>query len=188
MPTKKEPVKLKMEAIWWDKIYTKNLDGTETVVETKKTKNTIMDKLADFLAGLLLGESSFNVPTNTHGIGFHALGTGQVSWDSGGIPSPDKSNTVLDNEYWRQAPDIIEYIDDIGAVSISITNRIRVKTTFDYGDANGQWIREQAIFGGDANATLDTGHIVNIIRHAKIRKEDNIKLERYIQFNITITS
>jgi len=178
-----ENMRVGMEGIWWDKIHTRQSDGSITVVETAKVHNTIMDKVAQLLAGLLKNETTF-----TGGILYHGLGRGNSAWDTSPTPpSPDKSNTILVDEYFRKSPDLVEYIDDIGNPTSTITNRVRLKTIFDFSEANGEWIREQGVFGGDATTGLNSGHIINIIRHSRIRKEDNVKLERFIQFNIVLT-
>jgi len=179
-----EVVSVGMEGIWWDKIHTLQDDGSIIITETEKVHNTIMDSVANLIAGLLKNETTF-----TGGILYHALSRGNSAWDTSPTPpSPDKSNTTLLDEYFRKAPDLIEYIDGTGNPTLTITNRIRIKTTFDFSEANGEWIREQGIFGGDATTGLDSGHIVNTIRHSRIRKEDNVKLERFIQFNIVVNT
>jgi len=192
--TKRESVNMGLEGIWWDIVYKKDSRGREEIVYTSKKHNTIMTKVTRLIAGLFKNDT--NMPA---GIKYHALGTGLIAWDSVVTPpSPPLSNEYLEAEYYRQEvlPAYIDYIDGAGSpfsptgtpgVDYVVQPRVRLKTTFDYGDANGEWIREQAIFGGDATSSLDSGHIINIIRHPRIRKESNIKIDRYIQFNITLT-
>lgn len=191
----KDKVTLGLEGIWWDIIYRKDILGNEKVIHTSKKHNTIMVKVTNLIAGLFKNDS--NLPS---GVTHHAIGRGSSTWDSGVIPpSPPTTDEYLLDEYYRQSIDTntdVEYIDSGGnpftptgspGVDYQVQPRIRIKSTFGYDDANGEWIREQAIFGGDATATIDTGHIFNIIRHPRIRKENNIKIDRYIQFNLNLT-
>lgn len=75
-------------------------------------------------------------------------------------------------------------------VSVSETNTIEVKTTLPFGipadPFNGIDIREQGLFGGDATTTLDSGFMIDNIRHAKIFKDDSIQLIRFIRLSFRI--
>lgn len=193
--TAKENINFHMEGIWWDVIYERDSDENETIIRTSKKHNTIMIKVTNLMAGLFKNDANF-----PSGLAYHALGIGSSSWDSSPTPpSPSQSNEYLEDEYFRKTIDTssnVDYIDGSGlvfsptgtpGVDYTVQPRLRIKTTFDYGEANGEWIREQAIFGGDATGSLDSGHIINIIRHPRIRKEDNIKIDRYVQFSFILT-
>lgn len=190
---KREKINVGLEGIWWDIVYKRDSRGNEEIIHRSKKHNTIMTKVTNLIAALFKNDS--NMPV---GIKYHALGTGSSSWDTGTPPSPSTSNEYLEAEYFRKEvlTSNMDYIDSGGSpfsptgspgVDYVVQPRVRLKTTFEYNEANGEWIREQAIFGGDATSTVDTGHIINIIRHPRIRKEDNVKVDRFIQFNITLT-
>ena len=190
-----ETTEVATNGVWWDVFYKKDDLGKEGITYVSKKHNIVMSKLANLFAGFLHNDG--NLAT---GIAYHALGEGLVAWDTATpIPSPPVTNEKLEAEFFRKEPSIIEYIDESGAPFTPtgdpgnpadpyiVQPRVRLKTIFNYGDANGYWIREQAIFGGDATDTLDSGHIINIIRHPKIKKEASLKIERFIQFSLHIT-
>lgn len=176
---------LKLKGQWKDKIWKKNPDGSIYLVkETDWNSNTVVFSAREIISGLLAAESGWG------GYTFHCCGEGSAAWDSGGAPVPAQSQTLLLNEITglRKAPDTLTFLDpntDLptgGAVS----RKVEIVTTFDFGDgpAGGAPIREQAIFGGDATASINSGLMFNVINHTKIFKDSTVKLERTIRILI----
>lgn len=172
-----------------DDIYKKDKNDNEYLYETKIqdikikifTQNLVVNSVRSLLAGLLANESSF-----TGGILYHALGHGDSSWDTS-VPDPNSGDTSLYDEHFRKTPDSITYLDGSNNVvpwSISVS-KIEITTTFDYTDsgANGS-IREQGLFGGNATVTLDSGVMVNALRHVEIYKDATIKIVRRIRIQL----
>jgi len=87
-------------------------------------------------------------------------------------------------------PDETSTYEVVAVDSVSATPAIQVQTTFDYGSGSEPWqnkyIREQGLFGGDATATVDTGIMVNEVRHAKIWKDTSVSLLRTIQLVLRV--
>jgi len=83
------------------------------------------------------------------------------------------------------AIDNTSYYRFITDVSTTPTNAIEVRTTWDYGhpdDAvNYKYIREQGLYGGDAEDVTDSGYLIDRITHERIFKDSTIKLIRFIQ-------
>jgi hypothetical protein len=160
---------------WWDLIEITKPDGNIEVVKTPMKNNVIVETAPKLLAGLMANEASFS-----GGILYHSLGEGQQSWEVS-LPSPNYQST-WQNEVFRKVPESIQYIDGNGNPTTAITDIIRIKTVFEKEEANGFTIREQGIWGGDAQAVVGTGLAVNLIWHKGIPKDDSMKLTRYIEF------
>lgn len=78
---------------------------------------------------------------------------------------------------------------EIDEPTTSITDKIEIKTVFSFGDGtDGFNIREQGLFGGDATAAVDSGVMVNALRHPPIYKDRTIKIVRYIQLDFVRTT
>jgi len=151
------------------------VDGEEILVlKTPWKTNKIVVGMSTLVAMLLVDEAGFS------GIQFHALGHGDSSWDVT-VPEADFTDTILYNEYYRKSPDSIQYVDETGAPVVGSTNRILVTTTFDFGEGTGS-VREHGIFAGNATVTLDSGVMLNTIRHKEIYKGATRKLIRRIRF------
>jgi len=183
---KTENLNVQLEGQFIDEIY-ENKDGKDILVSTESGKvictafwknNLIVDVVKSLLAGLFANETSF-----TGGVLYHALGRGDVSWDTT-VPDPSASDVALFDEHYRTTPDSINYLDisnNVVSFSHSVS-KIEVTTTFDYGDAGADGsIREQGLFAGDATASLDSGIMVNAIRHKEIYKDSTIKIVRRIR-------
>ena len=172
---------LKLEGWWWDEFYKKSPEtGEDVLFKTSPiTKNLITIRAGFLLAGLLANEASF-----TGGILQHAIGIGDPAWDTAMV-QPNYADTTLYDEVARLAPDSISYTDASGSPVVGLSNWIQIKTTFDYlSPANGQYIREQGLFGGDADLTLNTGQMIDAIRHSRIYKDSTFKWIRYIRLGL----
>lgn len=176
------PVKEKTKGIWRDQVFKRGPDGKDVPVEDTNWKsNVIVVGMPKLIAGLMANE-----PTFTGGILQHAQGVGDPAWDIS-LPVPPFNSVKLFAEYFRKAPDSITYLDSIGNPSAVVTNSILIKTTLDYGEANGPgglgtFIREQGIYGGTATGVQDSGLLANLIWHKARWKDSSVKIIRYIQF------
>lgn len=165
-----------------DIVYKKGPDGVvRKVEETGWVHNDIVEGMVKLIAALMKQEAGLV------GMLYHAQGTGEPTWDTAGIPTPGWSDVALTNEYFRKAPDSIVFVDETGNPTATVTNRLLVQTTLDFGEANGddglgRNIRCQGIFGGDATATLDSGYMLDEINHTKRWKDVTVKIVRFIKF------
>lgn len=68
--------------------------------------------------------------------------------------------------------------------SLTPTNAIEVRTTWDYGNPsdvfNFKYIREEGLFGGTATATADSGFMLDRVTHDRIYKDCTVKLVRFL--------
>lgn len=176
-PQEKINVVEKTKGVWWDDIYKKFPDGTIEKTITERKTNVVTVPLAKLVAGLMANEPSFS-----GGILYHMIGEGLASWDAQQAPPPPNWQLLfLENEYFRKVPDSIQYIDGNGQVSLSVTDIVRVSTTFDFGEANGKTIREQGLTGGTATTTINSGLTIDVIRHQGIPKDETVKIVRHIE-------
>jgi len=166
-------------------------DGTIKVTERKWEDNRVVDTAAVLFAGLLKKDTTFT----DWGILQYAVGEGLASWDTSGTPTPSMSQTILVAEYFRKAPDYVAYMevnptpppDYLPAVGRTAIIETRMTYTFADGPPSpGVWLREQALFGGDATSTADTGIAFNFFNHAKIFKDDSIEIQLYFVHEISI--
>lgn len=165
----------KARGIWRDTVIRRRPDGTEEVVEDAGWQpNKIVVGMTKLLAGLLKNDPTFN-----GGILFHAQGRGDPIFDVQ-LPTPSFSETALRDEYFRKAPDSIGYLKDDGSPADpgEVTSRILIQTTLDFGEANGEFIREQGLYGGPATAALDSGLLANLIFHRARFKDGTVKIGR----------
>jgi len=94
-----------IKGIWRDEIYEKDENGVEQLVKTQTSHNLITQPFT-ILAAMLLG----NDPSLLGGVLYHAIGEGDSSWDTGGIPDPEWYDTQLLSEFSRLTPDGIAYL------------------------------------------------------------------------------
>jgi len=137
-----------------------------------------MDSVAILFAALMA-----NDPTQG-GILYHAQGRGDAGWGAT-PPAINTADTTLFDEAGRNVPDSIVYLDPLDVVVAGPTNVIRVRTVYALADLAGETLREQALFGGSATAALDSGIIINGIRHDGIFKSGAIQLARVIKLTFS---
>lgn len=173
---------LRIKGEWWDEWWepTGRNGGLVLVHETAPKTNTKMDAVAILIAALFANDGSL-----TGGILQHAQGRGDGSWNEPTIPAVTTSDTTLLDEAGRKSPTSIVFLDAFDVPTVTRTNVIRISTTYLTTDLAGQTLREQGLFGGDATATIDTGIIINVIRHAPIYKSGAAQLIRNIKLTIT---
>ena len=168
-----------IQGIWRDEVY-KIVNGKEALVEDHGwVKNLIVVGMPKLLAGLMRNE-----PTFAGGILQHAQGRGLPSWDTN-LPVPQFNSVQLTDEYFRKPPDSISYLDSMGVPTVAITNSILIRTTLDFGEANGvsgEFIREQGLYGGTATGAANSGLLANLIFHRARFKDASVKIIRFIQF------
>ena len=165
-------------------------DGTIEITETPWEDNRVVDTAAVLFAGLLKKDTSYT----DWGILQFACGEGLAAWDTG-TPTPSMSQTTLVTEFFRKAPDYVAYMDVNPTPppdylpAVGQTHIIETRMTYEFTDgpaSPGKWIREQALFGGDATATTDSGIAFNFFNHNKIFKDDSIELQLFFVHEISI--
>jgi hypothetical protein len=165
---------------WFDRILRK--DGSVEFGqhgEFKWDSNQIQNTFMSLLAGFCIQEATFSAGINVLGVGH-----GDVAWDST-PPTLSHSDTTLLDEFFRK--ELTEGTDSYfinpgtNAPSVTPTNKIEMTVLLDYAEANGA-LREFGLFGGDAlPGTLDSGQMVNWVRHARIDKDSSMAIERKIR-------
>lgn len=164
---------------WWDEYWTVAPDGSLRCDHvTPVRRNTKMNASATLFAAL-----AANDPGQS-GILKHAQGRGDVGW-GGTPPAVNPADTTLFDEIDRKTPDSIVYLDLFDVVVAGPTNIIRVRTTYGLADLAGEDLREQALFGGTATATIDSGIIINVIRHAPLFKSGAVQLVRNVKLTFS---
>jgi hypothetical protein len=145
----------------------------------KYEQNNIIVNSASILIARLLKDSS--EPTN--GISYLGVGSGAGSWDAFDPPAPTTSQTQLENEFSRKQIDLKSFVDpDTGEPTTIPTNIVDYSVTFGEAEAVGP-IMELALFGGDANAALNSGTMVNWRTFPVINKTNSMIMT--IIFRIT---
>lgn len=176
---------LRLYGEWKDTIHYR--DGR--VVEGGWRRNQIQN-LAPRVAAIALSRfGELSAGAGYTGISYLACGEGSVSWDSAS-PTQDPNKPDLHAETFRKAVgaadmaflDESEIGDAAGPVTVVSTPSrvIRVQVTLDYAEANGP-LREFALFGGNATATADSGHIFNWVVHGLINKDSSMRIARTIR-------
>lgn len=167
-------IKPRFKGLWWDEHWVKDSTGIyRRVFESTPQPNTQMD------VSIVLTAALFGNAAGHSGILQHAQGRGDPGW---GVTPPviSTSDTTLFDELGRRAPDSILFLDPFDVVVAGPTNKFRVTTTYLEADFAGETIREQALFGGDATSTIDSGFMVNGIRHSPKFKGSDFQLIRKI--------
>lgn len=175
----------------WRAVLTKSLpDGSESVEEIPWQDNRVVDSAAVLIAGLVKKDITFT----DYGFLYYAVGEGSATWDPPGTPpTPSMSQTTLLAEFARKAPDYVIYLDPstgLPAAPGVRTYRTETRVTFLKADGPtpGKYVREQALFGGDATATLDSGIMFNVANHIRIWKDDTIQLQLFFDHTFEIVA
>lgn len=140
--------------------------------------NLVVDKAGELAAGYFLGEGAFTI-----GNMYHAFGTGLVAWDTA-LPDPSVSQTTLVTEIDRKVPTAIDYLDaGNNIVTPTITDKLQIQTVLAATEPSldGQDLREQGLFGGNATATANSGFMINAINHKKVAKVNGVQITRFIR-------
>lgn len=172
-------VKLSIKGEWWDEFWVRDSSGVLVPAYTSPVrKNAKMDG-----AGILMAALFANDVTQS-GILQHAQGRGDAGWGAT-PPAVDVTDTTLFDEADRNVPDSIVFLDAFDVPVAGPTNIILIKTTYGEAELVGVTIREQALFGGTATATPDSGTIINAIRHDGLFKSGAFALIRNIKLTFS---
>ncbi len=113
---------------------------------------------------------------------YHALGTGDPSWDID-LPFPPSGQTKLINEIHRRKPDSIVFVDAEGWVTTTPTSRLRMVSILrkNEPELDGQFIREQGLFAGDASKEKDSGALIGVINHQRQWKTTGCRIIKTLE-------
>lgn len=144
------------------------------------TSNTIVGDCRRLLAAFVHGP-----PTTSLGIQGLWVGAGLDSWDSGGAPPPDGTETQLvdPHPYLMSAGDLqLEFLTDSG-VSPTPTNRLQIVASL--GTDQPDWPDAHHVTGnlrefGLVAELQGTPVLINYVRHTVIAKDPSSTLERTI--------
>lgn len=157
-----------------DTIYHK--DGRVEVIE--RDHNLVVSSVLPLILSLLKNDA-------VSGIQYWAVGNGSSSWDMN-MPEPTLEEVKLTNEIGRKAvtADSIKFVDNNFNESSTPTNIVEITVTFDSNECNGNW-REFGLFGGNAEATANTGTMINKKHHALLPKTSDMVVERKLRLTIS---
>ncbi len=174
---------VRVKGEWWDDFeeYDPHTGLLLRKWSTLPKTNVKMDKVAELMAALMANEAVLI----SGGILQHAQGRGDGLWNEPTIPAVTTSDLTLVDEAGRKVPSSIVFLDLTDTPVAVVTSKIRISTTLLTTDLVGVTIREQALFGGDATATIDSGFIINVIRHAPIFKSGAAQLTRNIKLTFS---
>lgn len=139
--------------------------------------NRIVSTAWPLVAALLRGERQMT------GIAFCALGDGVSTWDSmppGG--APDAAHLAHETVRVPIAANDISYVDAMGAAASTPTHRLSIRMSIT-AEASPLTLREWALFGGDAVATLNSGRMINYVIHPRIDLKLGETLTRTIRLS-----
>ena len=146
--------------------------GEVTVLESH---NLIVDACSTLLAALMKGEE------NIVGITYWENGSGLAAWDTT-LPDPEASDVALTTPLYRKAitAEDIVYLTPQNTESPTRTSKIQITVSFSSLESNGD-LREFAIWGGNATASLGTGIMIDRKTHGLITKNSEITLTRILR-------
>ena len=143
-------------------------------------RNTIVTSCRVLLSGFMKNESSA-------GIQYLAVGSGNASWDSVGVPPTDPDTTT--NLVQRYSPPIpvgdleVEYLDVADEVQSAPSPRLQITATLPAGyppplpDLTTCPLREFGLFG----SLNGRDFMINSIRHPVIHKDESATLIRVVR-------
>ena len=157
------------EGVWRDI----RIDQDGRIIQFDDWKhNLVVTSFATLLALLTLANGSGGLGATYAGVQYLALGTGNSSWDTSGVPSPSLSDVALVTEpssgNFRKIV-TAQNVDGSNNVSATPTNRVLCSATFNLGEANGA-LREWGLFGGNASTTAGSGYMIDHVTHSVINK------------------
>jgi len=140
---------------------------------TEWTSNDIVASFSTLLGALLKSEAGHS------GVQYVVVGSGESSWDSGGVPDPTTAQEDMVSELGRvQAT--VTYLDNANNTSLQPTNRIHIAGVFGPTQANGQW-REWGVVGGNATQAADSGYLIDYQTEAVVTKTSSFTLSRRVR-------
>ena len=138
----------------------------------RKLTNLIVDVCSDLIAEwAITGNTGFvrSSVSDIPGILVLAVGTGALGWDLQNPPVENAGETQLESELTRKQFSTVNYVDGVGAPSVSRTNVVDFLTTFLEAEAVGP-IVEMGLFGGNGALSLGSGTLINKKNFAVINK------------------
>lgn len=172
----------RVTGLWWDEIHEREPDGSLRLVRiTPKRHNDRMDSFWLLVARLLKNDGDL---VARGGILQHAQGVGDEDWEDPDIPEIDVTDTALVSEAGRKAPASIVYLDEDDLPSDEPTLKLRITTIYLEDELADTVIREQALFGGDATSVVDSGIMLNGIRHDPLPKGGGQVLTRKVDLTL----
>ncbi len=190
-----ETFKIGMKGRWRDRY--EYVDGPRKgqVVVTPWYDNQIQNDATLVVAGLFSrrGEDPDVFPAGWNGytgISYMAVGEGLVGWDVV-PPVQDPADSTLTTEFYRKSIGFSE----LGFVDLGLppgsphvfgpTRKIQATCTFLPAEGNGP-LREFALFGGLADGTTDSGHMINWVVHPLINKDATLVLTRTVEIEFLL--
>jgi len=177
----RDGARVRIKGEWWDEYYRPDPATGALILDhrTPVRHNDQMDASLVLISALLKGEAGYA------GILYHCQGHGDNGW--GAVPpAVDPTDSTLFDEFDRRSPDSVVFLDNLDVPTATPTTVLRISTTYALGDLAGETIREQALFGGNATLTLDSGQILNTIRHDAIVKSGALVLTRRIKLTLSV--
>jgi len=112
------------------------------------------------------------------GILWFAFGDGDSGWDTSGTPEPLNTQETLLSELVRKRP-TINFREGTtlpgGIITGTPSKILSVSVQLDGGPSGefpgGQYLRERALFGGNASDSIDSGLVFSIENHARVWKD-----------------
>jgi hypothetical protein len=139
-------------------------------------RNLIVDGLRRLLAAMVKGDAQ-GTP-----LGFWAVGTGDVSWDGGTVPS-EASRRTRTQLYTETARKVLS-AGQITFLGGAFTNRLEITAAFTSADIPGgpaTWsLREFGLFGG-GTTTANSGVLINHRIHPRIDMQAGFTLQRTLR-------
>lgn len=142
--------------------------------EIREGNNIIVTVASELMAELMRGVLGDLVRVQVDGIRTLAVGSGGV-WDLQNPPAATVTQTTLETEIYRKEFDSVNYIDGLGAISLTRTNIIDLTTVFDTTEANGALV-EMGLFGGTDSLLTNLGTMVNYFTFPVLNKTSNSNL------------
>lgn len=133
------------------------------IIEKAEFPNLIVNKASVLMARRMAPGSAVNVNTGANiadGLQYLAVGTGVGTGTTQNPEAAVLTQTVLRTELFRKEFTSWTFVDAAGNNTNTPTNILKLATTFLEAEAVGALV-EMGLFGGDATATRDSGHMFN---------------------------
>lgn len=147
------------------------------IVAERHMKNLIVSMAGNFMAHRMVPGTSWGA-----GIGYLEVGTGVGTGTTQSPQVEDINQQALRVPLQRNAITSWTFLDSSGNATASETNVVQYTTTFGSSDAVGA-IVEMGLFGGDATATMGSGHMFNYKTFPVWNKQSGMNLT--VIWNVT---
>lgn len=155
---------------------TNKIEGGE-IIDALEVPNLIVNKASVLMAQRLAPGSAQGVNTGTFiadGLQYLAVGTG--NWTDLQTPvDPQLSDVKLKAELFRKEFTDWSFLNADGSKAAGATNILQLVTTFENNEAVGALV-EMGLFGGNASASKDSGHMFNYKTFKVWNKPDDARL------------